>query len=93
MNYVEPGYHVPSATHIAEVTRRKFTMEKLLSKVNFKQRQRSLLLQQIFGPVGQMMHLPATSLPVDGIWLPVFWQQLHFLSTTRQTTLLRRYNR
>jgi len=25
MNYVEPGYHVPSATHIAEVARRKFT--------------------------------------------------------------------
>jgi len=25
MNYVEPGYHVPSATYIAEVARRKFT--------------------------------------------------------------------
>jgi len=25
INYIEPGYHVPSYTHIAEVARRKFT--------------------------------------------------------------------
>ena len=24
MNYVEPGYHVPSSTHIAEVVKQKF---------------------------------------------------------------------
>jgi len=28
MNNVGPGYHVPSATHIAEVARRKFTNGK-----------------------------------------------------------------
>jgi len=32
MNYVEPGYHMPSATHIAEVARRKFTNGKTAIK-------------------------------------------------------------
>jgi len=93
MNYVELGYHVPSATHIVGGS---LPMEKLLSKITFKQRPSSLLLQQILGPVRLMTliyHLPVTSLPVDGIWLPAFWQKLHFLSTTGQTTLLRRYSR
>jgi len=32
MNYVEPGYHVPSATHIAEVAWKKFTNGKTTIK-------------------------------------------------------------
>ena len=32
MHYVEPGYRVPSATHIAEVARRKFTNGKAAIK-------------------------------------------------------------
>ena len=36
MNYMEPGYYVPSSTHIAEVVKRKFLKEKDNTKCYFQ---------------------------------------------------------
>ena len=86
INYIEPGYRVPSANHITEVARRKYLSGK--NAINsYLQRHTTWRSQPTSGLAVQMMHtfhLPCILLMIVGTWFQLFWLQLHFQSTTLQ---------